>query len=83
MPSETAYLPAAKVRRRYGGKSDAWLFRVLRNDPSFPKPIYVCGQRLWLLSDLEAYEAAEARKVAPPMREGSGAAQRKAAAAAA
>jgi hypothetical protein len=80
-PDTAIYATASQVKRRFGGRSDAWLFRVLQNDATFPRPIYVCGQRLWLLSDLAAYEADPARRIPPAAPEGSAAAQRKAAAA--
>ena len=60
----TVYLVGRQVLARYSRNSPVWLHRR-QQDPDFPKPIYVAGMRYWRLTDLEAYEAAEARKVAP------------------
>jgi predicted DNA-binding transcriptional regulator AlpA len=46
------------VRLRYGGKSNVWLWRVLRDDPHFPRPMKIRHQRYWRLSELMAYENA-------------------------
>jgi hypothetical protein len=56
------------VRERYGmeGKprSHSWLQRRLA-DPSFPKPaLKIAGRYYWDLSDLEAHETAQRKKIA-------------------
>jgi hypothetical protein len=58
------YLTAPQVRQRYGNKSDMWLWRVLREEPSFPQPIVIRRQRYFRLRDLIAYEDA-CRREAP------------------
>jgi hypothetical protein len=59
------YLTSAQVLRRYGRTSPVWLHRRQHDDSGFPPPIYIAGCRYWSLAELEAYEADEARKVAP------------------
>jgi hypothetical protein len=49
-------LTAAQVKRRYGGVSDLWLWRRLRDESGFPKPIFICRRRFWRLSALIAWE---------------------------
>lgn len=50
------YLPARAVMDRYGGRSQMWLHRKLKNDPDFPKPLYIGRLRFWDEALLEAYE---------------------------
>lgn len=52
------YLTALQVRQRYGGRSDMWLFRLLKNDQKFPKPMKISKQRYWQLTDLQKWEEA-------------------------
>jgi predicted DNA-binding transcriptional regulator AlpA len=63
IPDNQTYMPAGQVLRRYGRRNLVWLWRLLRNDPTFPKPLFICNQRYWLISDLEAWEASK-RQVA-------------------
>lgn len=51
------YLPAKKVRNRYGDVSDMTLWRWL-NDPTmaFPRPLVINKRRLWKVDDLLAWE---------------------------
>ena len=51
------YLDARAVKRRYGGRSDMWLWRSAR-DPNLgmPSPIYIGKYRYWKLTDLIAWE---------------------------
>jgi hypothetical protein len=58
------YLTAPQVRQRYGNKSDMWLWRMLRDEPNFPRPTIIRRQRYFRLRDLVAYETA-CRKEAP------------------
>lgn len=64
MADEQVYLTAMQVRRRYGGRSDMWLFRALQEDPTFPRPIKLRGQRYWRLAELVAWEQAAAEAAA-------------------
>ena len=63
--AEDVYLPSRKVLNRYSRKSPVWLHRILKNDPDFPKPIYINGQKYWRLAELEAYDGAPERRIAP------------------
>ena len=49
-------LPAKKVRARYGGRPDMWLWRVQRGDPDFPRPVVIRRRRFWRLSELLVWE---------------------------
>jgi hypothetical protein len=53
------YLKAAQVRSRFGGVSDMWLHRRMRDAAlPLPAPSYFGGLRFWRVADLEAWEAA-------------------------
>jgi predicted DNA-binding transcriptional regulator AlpA len=55
---DARYLTAGQVRVRFGGVSDMWLWRYMR-DHGFPKPARFGGRtsaRHWLLSDIEKWE---------------------------
>lgn len=62
--SNTVYLTARQVCERYG-RSSIWVYRRVKNDPQFPRPIFIAGQKYFRLADLEAYENDPARQVAP------------------
>jgi hypothetical protein len=49
-------LTALQVRLRYGDVSDMWLFRMVRDDPNFPRPLMIRHKRYWRLQELLAYE---------------------------
>jgi predicted DNA-binding transcriptional regulator AlpA len=77
--SDDCFLTAVQVRQRYGNASDMWLWRLLRDDSNFPRPIEIRKRRYWKLSDLIAWERACARtsrlpppKSAKPATEGIG-----------
>jgi predicted DNA-binding transcriptional regulator AlpA len=53
------FIPTAEVKARYGGRSDMWIERRLKDpDSTFPKPYrFEDGRyRYWKLSELEAWE---------------------------
>jgi len=50
------YLTAPQVRQRFGGKSDMWLWRMIRGEPRFPRPVVIRNQRYFRLSELVAFE---------------------------
>jgi predicted DNA-binding transcriptional regulator AlpA len=54
------YLKTKQVRVRYGGASHMFIERRLKNDPAFPRPVYMGRIRFWKLSELERWEAAQA-----------------------
>jgi predicted DNA-binding transcriptional regulator AlpA len=55
------FLTAVQVRQRYGNASDMWLWRRLRDDSNFPRPIEIRKRRYWKLSELIAWERAQRR----------------------
>ena len=61
-------LRAIQVRERYGNASDMWVHRKLKHDPTFPRPIYLGPTRYWRLSDLLAWERAQAERRTPQPR---------------
>ena len=55
MTSETgkrSYSTGPQVRKRYGGRSAMWLWRKLKYDPRFPRPLAM-GPNLRLFNDAE------------------------------
>lgn len=56
-----AWVPARRVRARYGEISDMTLWRWL-NDPDmgFPKPRYINRRRYWLEDELDEFDRARA-----------------------
>ncbi len=59
-PGADEFKTSAQVKVRYGGVSDMWLYRRLRDDSGFPHPIIIKRRRFWRLSDLVAWERARA-----------------------
>jgi hypothetical protein len=55
-PGEPVYLTARQVLQRYNRVNLTWLWRRLKNDQDFPKPIYIGDVRYWSIAALEAYE---------------------------
>lgn len=52
----TVYLRVSQVRQRYGGCSDMWITRKMR-EAGFPKPVTLGGRdRFWRHEDLEAWD---------------------------
>ena len=52
------YSTARQVCERYGGRSQMWLWRKLKSDPKFPRPLAM-GKNLRLFDEdeLDAYDA--------------------------
>jgi predicted DNA-binding transcriptional regulator AlpA len=56
------YINSLRVRARYGGASDMWLWRQLTDpDSEFPKPIIISGRRFWDQAELDAWDAKQPR----------------------
>jgi len=57
-PKRKHYSTARQVRERYGDRSGMWLWRKLKSDPKFPRPMSM-GKNLRLFDDdeLDAYDA--------------------------
>jgi predicted DNA-binding transcriptional regulator AlpA len=51
------YLTAKQVRERYGNRSEMWLWRKLKHDSTFPRPL-VMGRnvRLFDIAALDSYD---------------------------
>jgi predicted DNA-binding transcriptional regulator AlpA len=60
-PANDGFLTSAQVRQRYGGASEMWLHRRLRDGSGFPQPMIVEKRRFWKLSELEAWERARVK----------------------
>ena len=63
MSTPRTFSTAAQVCIRYGGRSHMWLWRRLKSDPTFPRPMRCSGSHLRLFDndELDAYDAAQAR----------------------
>lgn len=54
----TVYLTARQLRDRWGGRSHMFIERLLKNDPTFPRPVRLGGaMRFWRLDEIEAWES--------------------------
>lgn len=56
--ADDTLIPTAQVRRRYGNCSHMWVERRLKDDPDFPRPVYIAGSRFWRLGHLASWERA-------------------------
>jgi hypothetical protein len=56
VPADARWLSGKQVRDRYGGKSEMWLFRKLRDDPDFPRPRYSGHLKIFSVDQLDEYE---------------------------
>jgi predicted DNA-binding transcriptional regulator AlpA len=52
------YSTGPQVLERYGGRSAMWLWRKLRFDPNFPRPVVIGGRRYFDEDELDAYDEA-------------------------
>ena len=43
-------------RDRWNGRSHMFVERLLKNDPTFPRPFKIGRTRFWKLSEIEDYE---------------------------
>lgn len=48
-------VPASAVRKKLGNVSDMTLWRRLKHDPQFPRPIVMAGRRYWWESTIDKY----------------------------
>ena len=58
------YLTSTQVCERYGRKSQVWLWRHIKADPTFLRPIYIAKRRYFDEAELDAYDAAPERRMA-------------------
>jgi predicted DNA-binding transcriptional regulator AlpA len=52
------FLTATQVLQRYGGASEMWLWRRLKLDPKFPRPVVISNRRFFDEGELDAYDEA-------------------------
>ncbi|MBH5369913.1 hypothetical protein [Bradyrhizobium glycinis] len=60
-----ALIRTSQLRARYGGVSHMWVERRLKDDPAFPRPLYIARNRFWRLADLVEWERAVAARRQP------------------
>jgi predicted DNA-binding transcriptional regulator AlpA len=64
--TETAkYLTTRQVLTRYGRDNPVWLWRLIKRDEAFPRPIIIGGSKYFAIADLDAYDAAAAARQIP------------------
>ena len=63
--SPKVYLRKAAVLHRYGDRSHTWIKRAQTNDGFPDAAMFVSGRPLWLLDDLDQWDAAQALKPKP------------------
>ena len=56
--TQDTFLTAKQVLQRYGDRSDMWLYRLLKKDPTFPRPLIINGRRYFGRQELETWERA-------------------------
>jgi predicted DNA-binding transcriptional regulator AlpA len=52
------YLISKQVRKRYGDRSQMWIWRRLKYDPKFPRPILLGNRQHFDEAELDAYDEA-------------------------
>jgi predicted DNA-binding transcriptional regulator AlpA len=57
-----AKLLSPKSTHEKFGRRKSWLWQILRDDPSFPRPVRLNGRPLWIESELDAYIATMAAR---------------------
>jgi hypothetical protein len=53
-------MTTAAVRKALGDVSDMYIVRRLADDPTFPKPLYICRRRYWTRGAISAWKALKA-----------------------
>jgi hypothetical protein len=56
------YCTAAQVRGRYGDVSAMWLWRRVKHDAGFPRPLIIAGRQYFDLDQLDAYDTAHIKE---------------------
>ena len=59
---EKRYLQTAQVRRRYGNCSAMWVYRKVRFDPAFPKPLVINQRHFFSVDELDLYDQQQKEK---------------------
>jgi predicted DNA-binding transcriptional regulator AlpA len=55
LPSKR-YLTGPQVRERYGRRSHMWIWRKLKFDPKFPRPVVHGGRLYFDEAELDGYD---------------------------
>jgi hypothetical protein len=62
VPVDALWITSNQCCARYGGRSQMWLWRKIKNDPPadpvFPKPTYFGTRMMFSVSELDAYDRA-------------------------
>jgi hypothetical protein len=80
-PDDEQLLPTAALRQRLGNCSHMQPERLMKRDPTFPRPLYIGQRRYWRLAELRAWEAKLSREREPARSANANAGMRKAVAA--
>jgi predicted DNA-binding transcriptional regulator AlpA len=62
VPHDAVWISAPQLCARYGGLSHMWLARMLKRDPTFPRPTKFGRLRFFRVDELVAWERAAAAK---------------------
>jgi predicted DNA-binding transcriptional regulator AlpA len=62
MAEDDVLLQSRALKARFGGVSDMWIHRRLRDGSGFPQPLYIGQNRYWRLSEIIAWEQSLPRK---------------------
>jgi predicted DNA-binding transcriptional regulator AlpA len=56
VPTSAVWITSNQTCERYGGRSLMWLWRKVKTDPAFPKPIYMGRMQYFSVAALDAYD---------------------------
>jgi predicted DNA-binding transcriptional regulator AlpA len=56
IPDDALWITSTQVCNRYGGRSQMWLWRNVKDDPAFPKPRYMGRMQIFSVAELNAYD---------------------------
>jgi hypothetical protein len=55
-PAGALWITSNQLCARYGGRSKMWLWRKLRDDPDFPKPVYDGRLQMFSVAAFDEYD---------------------------
>ena len=64
-PVDDVLIDTAMLRRRWANCSEMKIWRRSKDDPDFPKPLYMSRRKLWWLSKIIQYERVLESRGAP------------------
>jgi hypothetical protein len=56
IPPDARWITSKQLRAYFGGLSDMWVVRKIRDDPDFPRPRYNGHMKFFSVAEIEAYE---------------------------